>query len=192
MPTLPVEALEELDALAISTTDHEVRLKLIELLAERGAKLFQGRLLDRACAPGRATVRRSAAHAMLAQQHPVEQAIIDRIDAGMVATRIAGVASRLLLILSVRGSEQTLLHIGRELAGRSKRRAMVLLAVWATRDTRPGLAAELTQLLPAGHSVIAWLEAERRRPIDDPLVSDLGDPAVCTEVLGWLNFRLGP
>ncbi len=49
------------------------------------------------------------------------------------------------------------------------------------------MAEVLEALLPNGHPAIAWLRSGPATIADDDLVKDLGDPAVCQEVLSWLN-----
>jgi hypothetical protein len=63
----------------------------------------------------------------------------------------------------------------------------VLLSIWATREERPDLSQSLEALFPSDHPALIWLRSGPSTLGNDTLVSDLGDPVVCTEVLAWLN-----
>ncbi|KQR36027.1 hypothetical protein ASF91_20730 [Rhizobium sp. Leaf155] len=185
--SLPAEELERLDALAIGTTDPGLRDAIFELLVKRGGQSLQERLLDRACSPGRAGVRKAAAHAILNQSEELDTAIVGKIDSEFLATRIPGVASRLMLTVGLRATDEDIVSISRHLAARPKRRVLLLLAIWVTRETRPELSRSLEALMPLDHPAIAWLRSGPSTKGVDSLVSDLGDAAVCSEVLSWLN-----
>lgn len=184
---IPAEELERLDALGIATTDPGLRLAIFELLVKSGGPPFQERLLDRACSPGRAAVRRAAAHAILTRSEHLGTEIVASIDAESLATRIPSVASRLMLTVGLRAADDDVVSISRLLAARPKRRVLLLLAIWSVREHRPDLSEALEALLPLHHPAIAWLRTGPITDGDDKLVSDLGEAAVCSEVLAWLN-----
>jgi hypothetical protein len=187
LSTLPEGDLERLDALAIDTTDPKLRYDIFQLLVTHGGKPMQKRLLERACAPGRQAVRRAAAHALVFKSESLDPTVVSAIDVETAATRMPSVAAALVLVVGHRGSDQFVLEFAQVLAARSKRRVLVLLAIWLTRDDRPGLSAELETLLPTGHTAVAWLRTGPAKAAEDALVKDLGDPAICNEVLRWLN-----
>lgn len=148
---------------------------------------MQKRLLERACAPGRQAVRQAAGHALVFRSERLDPAVVSAIDVAMAATRMPSVAAALVLVVAHRGSDQFVLEFAQGLAARPKRRVLVLLAIWLTRDERPSLSAELESLLPTGHDAVAWLRTGPEKAAKDELVQDLGDPAICNEVLRWLN-----
>ncbi len=187
LPSLPPEDMERLDALGIGTGDPGLRYAIFELLVMRGGTPFQERLFERANAPGRASVRRAAAQAILFKSDDLDPTIVGMIDPELLTSRIAGVASRLVLTMGLKATDEAVLAMARLLAARPKRRVLILLAIWVTREGRPELAASLEALLPGDHPAIAWLRSGPASAGDDSLISDLGDPVVCTEVLWWLN-----
>jgi hypothetical protein len=184
---LPMDALERLDALGIETTDPKLRYDVFQLLVTHGGRPMQERLLDRAVTPGRAPVRRAAAHALVFQSESLDVAVVAAIDAETVATRMPVVGASLALTAAYRGGDEFVLNFARLLAAHPKRRVLVLLAIWVTREKRPQLAEALEALLPKDHPAIAWLRAGPASIADDALIKDLGDPATCQEVLRWLN-----
>jgi hypothetical protein len=97
------------------------------------------------------------------------------------------VAASLVLVAAYRGRSEFVVELAQYLAARPKRRVLVLLAIWLTREERPEVAEALEALLPTGHAAIAWLRSGPATIADDEFVKDLGDPAVCQEVLRWLN-----
>jgi len=187
LSTLPMDDLERLDALGIETADPELRYEVFQLLVTHGGMPMQERLLERACAPGRQAVRRAAGHALVFQSASLDPSVVAAIDAETAATRMPSIAAALVLVVAHRGADQFVLEFARLLAARPKRRVLILLAVWLTREERPSLSQELEALLPTGHPAIAWLRTGPAKAANDELVKDLGDPAICEEVLRWLN-----
>ncbi|MBC7146861.1 MAG: hypothetical protein H5U24_15880 [Thioclava marina] len=187
LPSLPDDDLERLDTLAIETTDPKLRNDVFGLLVTHGGRAMQERLVDRACSPGLPAVQRAAAHALVLKSDSLDAAVVAEIEAATVATRMPSVAASLVLITAYRGQSEFVIELARYLAARPKRRVLVLLAIWLTREERPEVAEKLEALLPKGHAAIAWLRSGPATIADDELVKDLGDPAVCQEVLSWLN-----
>jgi hypothetical protein len=184
---LPMDDLERLDAMGIETTDPKLRYDVFQLLVTHGGRPMQERLLDRAVTPGRAAVRRAAAHALVFQSESLDAAVVAAIDAETVATRIPVIGASLALTAAYRGADEFVLDFARLLAAHPKRRVLVLLAIWVTREKRPQLAEALEALLPKDHPAIVWLRTGPASIAGDELVRDLGDPAICQEVLRWLN-----
>ncbi|WP_339709834.1 hypothetical protein [uncultured Sphingosinicella sp.] len=184
---LPMDVLEPLDALGIETTDPNLRYNIFQLLVTHGGRLMQERLLDRAVTPGRASVRRAAAHALVFKMESLDAAVVAAIDAETVTTRMPSVAASLVLAAAHRGGDEFVFEFAQLLAARPKRRVLVLLAIWMTREQRPRLAEALEGLLPTEHPAIAWLRTGPASIAVDDLVKDLGDPATCQEVLRWVN-----
>ncbi len=187
LQSLPDDDLERIDALGIETTDPKLRYDVFELLVTHGGRAMQERLLHRACSPGRPAVRRAAAHALVFKSESLDAAVVADIDAATVATRMPSVAASLVLVAAYRGPSAFVIELAQYLAAHPKRRVLVLLAIWLTREERPEVAEGLEALLPTGHAAIAWLRSGPATIADDQLVKDLGDPAVCQEVLRWLN-----
>lgn len=184
---LPAEDLERLDTLGIETTDPQLRYDVFQLLVTHGGRPMQERLLDRAVTPGRPPVRRAAAHALVFKSESLDAAVVAAIDAETVATRMPSVAASLVLTAAFRGRDEFVIEFAQLLAARPKRRVLVLLAIWVTREQRPKLSETLEALLPTDHPAIAWLRTGPVSIAGDELVKDLGDPATCEEVLRWLN-----
>lgn len=187
LSSLPEDDLERLEALAIQTTDPKLRYDVFALLVTHGGITMQNRLLERACSPGRQQVRRTAGQALVFQSEKIDPSVVASIDAETAATRMPSVAAALMLIVAYRGPDHFVFEFAQALAARPKRRVLVLLAIWLTRDERPGLSAELEALLPTGHPALSWLSTGPAKAAGDDLVKDLGDPAICKEVLRWLN-----
>lgn len=184
---LPAEDLEKLDALGIGTSDRGLRLAIFPLISKQGGAPFQQRLLERAITPGRRFIRRAAANALLITSDYLDPRIIEMIHPSLPSTRMADVASLLTMLMGFKSTDEAVLSMCRMLAARPKRRVLILLAIWTTSGRRPELSKSLEELLPPDHPAIAWVRSGMQRVHEDQLVSDLGDPFICTEVLRWLN-----
>ena len=95
-------AADELYRLAIDTRDSDVRYEVLALLVRAADPRFQSQLFELAVSPGRRTVRVDAAGALLAGHEQVTPETVSRITPQLLATRIAPVASRLLLLVALR------------------------------------------------------------------------------------------
>jgi hypothetical protein len=129
-PSFSGDNLERLDALGIETTDQSCAAISFELLVTWRAG-DAGASLDRACA-GRPAVRRRLPCPRLRSES--DAAVVADIDAATVAT--ASVAASLVLA-AYRGPSEFVIELAQYLAARPKRRVLVLLAIWLTREERP-------------------------------------------------------
>ena len=100
---------DELYRLAIDTRDSDVRYEVFVLLVRAADPRFQSQLFELSVNPGRRTVRLAAATALMEGHEQVTPQTVSRITPQLLATRIEGIASRLVLLLGLRaGMDQVL------------------------------------------------------------------------------------
>jgi hypothetical protein len=144
-------------------------------------------VLDRAIAPGRPALRRSAALALVHEVTDVDPDVVAAIDAKALLTPALSIAVPLAFVVGTRLPAERLLAISAELAAKLNRRILLLVFIWVACIERGDLVGPLAALLPTEHPALAWLEAGPVAQAEDDLVADLGEPVVCAEVLRWLN-----
>lgn len=173
-------------AIATDTLDPDVCNAIFRLLA-KSSLVMQKTLFDLAVEPGRPRIRSSAAYALLLAGERIEQHVIDEITPRLIATRYEPVAGVLAMLLGWRGSIPAVRAAAEELATNAKRRALLLLMVWPLKDRDHLVAAEIAAMLPAGHKAAAWALGGTLAVVEDATIADLGDPAVCAEVLRYMR-----
>ena len=105
-----------------------------------------------------------------------------------LTAQIESVAAVLSIVLGASGNADIVRDVAVQLAADSKRRPLVLLLIKLSYDRELESASELAQLLPAGHPALAWaLGGVIDWKSDQPL-SDLGDPAICSEVFRFMEL----
>jgi hypothetical protein len=184
---LTAEAVEELYRVTIDTRDSDLRYEILALLVRTGTIDLQMRLFELAVTPGRATVRRSAAHALLAGRDQVAPEVIALITPQILSTRTEAVASRLLLLLALRGDVSVVLDMAAALATNDKRRVLLLLAIWILRDQDRPMAERIAALLPANHAAVGWALGGATGEFRGDLLDDLGDPLATEQVLQFMK-----
>lgn len=105
----------------------------------------------------------------------------------LVGTRIEGVASRLLLLLSVRGEIDDAIKAAETLLAIEKRRVLLLLAIWVVRDRYAGAAERIAGMLPTNHAGVKWALAGAKGRLEDTALDDLGDPISVGQVLSFMQ-----
>ncbi|WP_153117677.1 hypothetical protein [Rhodocyclus tenuis] len=179
--------LERLQEIAFETSDWVVCVGLFKIISAQGGCAFQVRLFELAVTPGRIRVRRAAARAMLMETHTLDSAVVCKITTGLLATQEPSIAVILTLIVACRASIQQRLDLARGISANPKRRALVLLMLWPAVGPCEASKTTIEQLLPENHLSLAWVNAGPNECAKDDLIADLGDPAICREVLSWLN-----
>lgn len=174
--------------LATDTADPQVRRSVLTLLAKKGDQALQQAIFDLAVQPGRQSVRRGAASALLAAAARLAPSIIAGITASLLATRFEPVAAILALLLGWRGDPSTARDVAGQLATNHKRRVLLLLVVWLLKDRERAVAEEIAAMLPVGHEGVAWALGAVPKPADDSTVADLGEPSICEQVLGYMQI----
>jgi hypothetical protein len=164
-----------------------LRTELFKLLATNGASYGQELLFELATKPGRHSIRRQAADGFLYILTQVAPEITGQITADLLKSQIESVAAVLSIVLGASGNADTVKAVAVQLAADSKRRPLVLLLIKLSYDRELELASELALLLPAGHPALKWaLGGEIDWKSDQPL-SDLGDPAICSQVFRFME-----
>lgn len=107
-------------AIAIDTSDPDVRDAIFRLLAETGGLAMQSRLFDIAVEPGRARVRLSAAHALLQAAEQLDRVIIDKISPRLLAARNEPVAGVLAILVAWQGEIASVRTAAEEIAANAK------------------------------------------------------------------------
>lgn len=184
---LDAAILEQLQKIALDTSDWEVRTGLFKVIAAQGGHTFQKQLFELAVTPGRIDVRRSAAHAMLAKVDLLDMIVVGEITANLLITHAPTIAVILTLIVACRASSSKRIEIAREISANVKRRGLLLLMLWPMVDSYESSKSAIEKLLPEGHPSLGWVNAGPIERAEDALIADLGDPAICREILHWLN-----
>jgi len=177
---------ERLWSIAVETADPKLRVELFELIAKRAEDLFRDRLFDIATSPGRTAVREAAALALLVAYTQAQEALVGRISPELLTRLDPTVAARLTLLWSLRAAIEPLVLGAGRIAAKQRRRALILLIIWVLKERDPDAAAEVTQLLPAGHMARRWARDEDEVVMDDATLADLGDPLIVEAVLGFV------
>ena len=173
--------------LAFETSDPDLAADTFEVVAESGGVAVQHHLLELAVKPGRSSLRRAAALALLRKSQIVDHAIIDRINLKLLTGRVEYVAAMLTLLVASRATHDRVMDLARGLATDAKRRVFVLLMIWVVHSENPEQAHAIAALLPREHPAIAWATADPRTRAADALLADLGTPQACRVVLSWIN-----
>ena len=185
-PTTTIAA--RLLAIATDTADPQVRRSVLTVLAKTGDQALQRAIFDLAVQPGRHSVGRGAAAALLASAPQLDPAIIAGITAPLLATRFEPVSAILALLLGWRGDPAAARDAAGQLATNHKRRVLLLLVVWLLKDRDRAVAEEIAAMLPVGHTGVAWALGATPKPADDSTVADLGEPTICEQVLSYMQI----
>lgn len=180
------EVADQLYQLAINTQDSDLRYAIFVLLM-RSDRSFQTRLFELATSPGRLTFRRSAAHALLVCFEHAMQETLAQITPQLLIALVEDIASRLLLLLSMKGRKNDLLNAVKTLTTHAKRRVLVLLAIWGGREQSPLVAIEIASMLPANHVAVIWALEGAQEPLNETHFEDLGDPHSVEQVLLFMQ-----
>ena len=180
---------DALYTIAIDSSDPDVRDAILNLLAKTAGVAFQTRIFDLAVEPGRASVRKSAAYALLHAGSELDQELIDAITPQLISTRYEPVAAVLALLLGWRGRIAAIRSAAEEIAPNAKRRILLLLTVWTLADRDHRVAEEIAAMLPAGHRAVEWALGGTLDKVEDDLIADLGEHAVCVEVLKYMRIK---
>lgn len=179
--------LEKLLKIALDTSDWSLCKNLFNVIAEQGGYTFQKQLFELAIVPGRIEVRLSAASAILTNLEILDIEIVGQITADMLITLTPKIAVILTLIIAHHASPAKNLEIAREISANLKRRGLLLLMLWLMDDSDDCIKSLIEKLLPKDHPSLEWLRSGRIELANDALIADLGDPAICREILFWLN-----
>jgi hypothetical protein len=171
---------DDLYRLAIDTRDSDLRYSIFALLVRTADSHFQGKLFELAVSPGRRIVRQAATAALMYGYEHVVPEIVGRITPQMLLTRIEDVASRLLILVAVRGEINDVLKVVEALSTSEKRRVLLLLAIWVVRDRDASAAERIARMLPANHVGVKWALAGANGKLNETALDDLGDP-ICVE-----------
>lgn len=182
---------DRLLAIATSTSDPDVRRAGFALLARTGGGAAHEKLFALAVEPGRARLRSSAAHALLPLGAELDDALIKRITPQLLGRLYEPVAGVLAVLLGWRGDREDVLATAAALATNRRRRVLLLLMGWTLNDRDRSAAEEVAAMLPSGRGT-DWALGADIGEVDDAAISELGDPAVCVEVLTYMRLRNDP
>jgi hypothetical protein len=180
---IDVTTAGELYRIAIDTRDPDLRYEIFSLLAGSGKVEMQELLLDLAVNPGRVPVRRAAAHALMLCFDRVLLEVVGRISAPVIASEIEPVASRLLMLVALRGEFQQNLSIAESLATNHNRRVLLLLVIWLMRDRDQDTSNRIASMLPAGHAAVLRALSGANSEITSGMLDDLGDQLNADQVM---------
>lgn len=178
---------EELYRLAIDTRDPDVRYNIFVLLIGAADPRFQSELFELAVNPGRRKIRLAASGALMAGHEHVVSEILGQITPQLLGTRIESVASRLLLLVALRGEIGDVLKAAEALSTSETRRVLLLLAIWVIRDRDTSAAEQIARMLPTNHAGVRWALAGAEGKLDDTALDDLGDPINVEQVFLFMR-----
>lgn len=179
--------LRKIQKIALDTSDWVLCRKLFKVIFNQGDQAFQKQLFELAISPGRIEVRCSVVNAMLANIDILDMRIVDEITADILITSTPVIAAMLTLIVAYRASPSKNLEIAREISANCKRRALLLLMLWSMEESSDSTKSLIEKFLPEDHPSLDWLDAGPIEFAEDSLIADLGDPAICREILCLLN-----
>ncbi|MEF3698227.1 hypothetical protein [Desulfolutivibrio sp.] len=180
---------DALFAIATDTSDQDVRNAIFRLLAKSGTTI-QKKLFDLAVEPGRPWIRSSAAFALFQAGEQIDQLVIDEISPRLLTTNYEPVACVLAILAGWRGAISAVRAAAEELATNSKRRVLLLLMVWPLTGRDRGVAEEIAAMLPKGHEAVAWALDGTPTKVNDATIADLGDQAICAEVIHYIKSNV--
>lgn len=184
---LSAETLAELFTIGNETDDPKLRTSIFDLLGVQADRNIQERLLTLAITPGRTSVRKAVAWALLLSRERLALEVIERIVPGLLESRIESVATLLTLILAGTASLDKVYAVAKQLAANAKRRVLLLLIIRELSERDVALAKKVAQILPEHHPALRWAFGEEVGDAQDDLVADLGDPGICAEVLEFMK-----
>jgi hypothetical protein len=97
------------------------------------------------------------------------------------------VASRLVVLLSLRGDMASIDAAAQRLATSAERRVFLVLMIWMLNGRDPSAADRVAKLLPRGHIASAWALGTHTGIVADNALDDLGSPAAVAQVLPHLK-----
>lgn len=187
MDSIGHDVLQELQAIALESSDRAVRLELLCTIAAFGGTPLQRWLAELAIKPGRIQLRRAAARALVAKCLQLDIAIIRSLSTDVLLTVPYTVAPLLTIAAAVRLTPDERIQLARGLATNPQRRALVLLLLWRELESTDEAIHAIESLLPRGHSSISWISKGLKEVAQDDLIADLGEPELCHAVLELLN-----
>jgi hypothetical protein len=187
LPPLAAEEAEQLYAIGIETSDPGLRFRIFLLLARTSGLSVQERLFELSVTPGRMPVRRAAAVALLQAGEAIAPEVIQRITPDLLATRVEPVAANLTLLFAWRAEVDAVVRAAKALATNAKRRVLLLLMTWIAKDRDAAAARTIAAMLPAAHPGVIWALGADLPEADDAMLADLGEPAICAQVLIWMK-----
>lgn len=178
--------LERLQEIALQTSDQMLRVALFEITIAQGGLAFQERLFELAVTPGRIEARHAAVRAMLRRMGSLELIVTSQITTDLLATCEPSIAVELTLIAACQLSIVERMKIASGITANLQRRALVLLMLWPKVNPCEISKSTIEQLLD-GHPALEWVNAGPVKSQEDSFIADLGDPAICREILEWLK-----
>lgn len=179
--------LETLLAAALETSDAVVRNGLLRIVGGQGGREYHDRLLELTINPGRTSVRREAAFALLLNNEALDETVVQAVNVHIIQTVPAPVAAPLTILAAIRMTAEDRFALAQGLSVDPKRRALLLLMLWPWLEVGDETLRQVTRLLPENHASISWVSQGPVEIGTDDLISDLGDPITCREVLNLLN-----
>lgn len=173
----------ELYRIAIDSRDSTLRYDIFKLLVSKGSADMQDLLLELAINPGRVPVRRAAAQALMTSFDEVAPEVVGRISAEVISNKSESVASRLLVLVALRGELHHNLSIAETLATNHKRRVLLLLAIWFLRGRDQATASRIAAMLPADHPAVTRAILGENAEFTSDMLEDLGDQLNVDQVL---------
>lgn len=172
----------QMQTIAKSTTDLIVRSTMLELMAASGPPTQQ-LLFDLAVDPGRAAVHAAAANALLSREEYIDDQMLAQISSEHLNLGNEEIALIFALLLGHRGTIAVVQSVAEAISADKRRRVLLLPILVSLRDRDMETAKKVADLLPKNHPAVrVALGIESPVPTYETL-ADLGDPALCDEVL---------
>lgn len=184
---LDAATADELYSLAIDTRDSDLRYAIFVLLVNQAEERFQEALMDIALNPGDKWIRQLAAHALMVGYARIVPSVLQRITPKVLTGKIPCVVSRLLLLLASEGEDEAILQAAETLSTSSKRRVLLLLAIWVLQENEQHLAERIGRMLPPSSMGVSWALAGGEGKLHEAALDDLGDPTCVDQVLQFMQ-----
>ena len=185
--SLSTETIDDLYESSVGSDDPDLRRSAFGIVASRGNAAQQAKLMKLVITPSKLSVRQSAAWALLIAHEYLMPEVTAQITPELLLSRVESIAVLLTLIYAANAGLQSVRTAAEQLAASSKRRVLLLLVIHRLVERDQALAQQIARMLPSNHPALAWAFGEQMESVQDGLVSDLGDPGICAEVLFFMR-----
>jgi len=186
LPALPRDGLDALLEVGLNTDDSVVAQGLLQHVIEKGGIAEQETVLEAALSYSRWRVRAESARALLSRHACIDSSVASSISLANLLDSDETVASRLTLLLAIRGTATAQIAIAQRLSV-SKRAALLLLMIWVATHVSMSRARRLAAFLPKGHPAVAAILKKSVRELSGYDLTDLGSATLATEVVGYFQ-----
>ncbi len=184
---LSTETISDLYETGVGSDDPDLRRLTFGIVASRGNAAQQTKLMRLVITPSKLSVRQSAAWALLVAHEYLMPEVTALLTPDLLLSRVESIAVLLTLIYAANATLESVRTAAEQLAASLKRRVLLLLVIRELVERDAELAQRIARMLPESHPALAWAFGEEMESVHDEMVSDLGDPGICAEVLFFMR-----